>query len=137
MSKKTLRVGISAVIIVGTLGVFMAQSLQESLAYYKTVDEVMVEPEAWYGKNMNLHGYVVPQSIYYNPETLDVQFEVRTGGHVVRAAYRGTVPDTFQDDAEVVLKGRLGPEGFHVEPGGVMAKCPSKYEAQTGPTSVR
>ena len=30
--------------------------------------------------------------------------------------------------AEVVLKGQLTNEGFHVAPNGVMAKCPSKYE---------
>jgi hypothetical protein len=31
----------------------------------------------------------------------------------------------------VVLKGTLSPDGFHVAPDGVMAKCPSKYEAKT------
>ena len=46
------------------------------------------------------------------------------------ATYTGIVPDTFQPDAEVVLKGVLGPDGFVVQPNGVMAKCPSKYEAQ-------
>ena len=30
----------------------------------------------------------------------------------------------------MVLKGRLGPHGFAVEPDGVMAKCPSKYDAE-------
>jgi len=29
----------------------------------------------------------------------------------------------------VVIKGTLSPAGFVVEPDGVMAKCPSKYEA--------
>ena len=137
MSKKTLRVGISAAIIVGTLGVFMAQSMQDSLAYFKNVDEVMTEPAQWYDKDMNLHGWVVPNSIYGNPETLEWQFEVKSGTHVVLARYQGTVPDTFQDDAEVVLKGRLTAAGFHVQPDGVVAKCPSKYEAQVGPTSSR
>jgi len=41
------------------------------------------------------------------------------------------VPDTFKGEAEVVLKGRLTPQGFHTDPNGVMAKCPSKYEAKT------
>jgi hypothetical protein len=27
-----------------------------------------------------------------------------------------------------VVKGTLGPDGFVVEPNGVMAKCPSKYD---------
>jgi len=40
------------------------------------------------------------------------------------------VPDTFKDEAEVVLRGRLTPEGFHTDPNGVVAKCPSKYEAK-------
>jgi hypothetical protein len=28
-----------------------------------------------------------------------------------------------------VLKGQFGPDGFRVEKDGVMAKCPSKYQA--------
>jgi len=135
MSKKTLRVGISAVVIVGALGFLMAQSLKESVAYYKHVDEVMVNPAEWYGKDMHLHGWVVANSIYSKADTLDWQFEVRNADQVVRATYRGVVPDTFQDDSEVVLRGRLTPDGFQVDPGGVMAKCPSKYEAQSTPTA--
>jgi cytochrome c-type biogenesis protein CcmE len=52
----------------------------------------------------------------------------------VRATYSGIVPDTFKDDAEVVLKGTLTPDGFKVDPNGVMAKCPSKYEPMAGAT---
>ena len=48
---------------------------------------------------------------------------------IVDAVYRGVVPDTFKDEAEVVLKGRFDGTTFHTEPNGVMAKCPSKYEA--------
>ncbi len=51
---------------------------------------------------------------------------------MVRASYSGVVPDTFKDGAEVVLKGRLSGDGFEVEPNGVMAKCPSKYESSKG-----
>ena len=44
------------------------------------------------------------------------------------------MPDTFKDrageEAEVVLKGQLSPGGFSVDPNGIMAKCPSKYEAE-------
>jgi cytochrome c-type biogenesis protein CcmE len=46
----------------------------------------------------------------------------------VDATYSGVVPDTFKDEAEVVLKGRLDGTTFHTVPNGVMAKCPSKYE---------
>ena len=55
---------------------------------------------------------------------------------VVDAAYTGVVPDTFKDEAEVVLKGRLTADGFHTEASGVMAKCPSKYDPNRKPTSA-
>ena len=47
----------------------------------------------------------------------------------MQAEYTGIVPDGFKSGSEVVLKGRLSAHGFSVEPGGVMAKCPSKYVA--------
>jgi cytochrome c-type biogenesis protein CcmE len=96
------------------------------------VDEVMTDPGAWQGKNLQLHGFIVPNSIMRKPDSLDWRFEVHSKGHVVRATYTGVVPDTFKDEAEVVLKGRLTDDGFHVAPNGVMAKCPSKYEPKPG-----
>jgi len=46
----------------------------------------------------------------------------------VEASYTGIVPDTFKGEAEVVLRGRLTNAGFHTDPNGVVAKCPSKYQ---------
>ena len=71
-----------------------------------------------------------PGSIFVNPNTLEYKFKVQNNGSIVDASYTGIVPDTFKNEAEVVLKGRLTPDGFHTDPNGVMAKCPSKYEAQ-------
>ena len=63
-----------------------------------------------------------------NRAEFEYQFEVENKGAVVKASYTGILPDTFKDEAEVVLKGRLTASGFEVAPNGVMAKCPSKYE---------
>jgi cytochrome c-type biogenesis protein CcmE len=129
MSKKTARALISTMVIGGALALLLTMSLSEAAQYYKHVDEVMTSPEQWYGKNLQLHGFVVEESHLVNQKTLEHRFAIRTGAHVVNARFIGAVPDTFKDGSEVVLTGRLGPEGFQVAPGGVMAKCPSKYEA--------
>jgi cytochrome c-type biogenesis protein CcmE len=129
MSKKAVRVILSLAIVGGALGVLMARTLREDAAFYKHVDEVMSTPDQWYGKSMKLHGFVQAGSIQWKPETLDYKFIVRSGEKVVNATYRGIVPDTFKDDAEVVLNGRLAPDGYHVDKDGVVAKCPSRYEA--------
>jgi cytochrome c-type biogenesis protein CcmE len=128
MSKKTVRILATVVVLGGAFITVLATSLRESTQFYKKVDEVMPQAEAWYGKNLQLHGFVEPGSIMKRRNTLDYQFKVRNGDSVVLASYTGVVPDTFADNAEVVLKGRLDATGFSVEPNGVMAKCPSKYE---------
>jgi cytochrome c-type biogenesis protein CcmE len=61
---------------------------------------------------------------------------VHSNGQTVDARYTGVVPDTFKDDAEVVLKGTLAQDGFTVARDGVMAKCPSKYEPKAGAPST-
>ena len=91
------------------------------------VDEVMADPAAWQGKRLQLHGYVA--DLRQRPNSLDYRFQVQINGQVITASYTGVVPDTFKNDAEVVLKGQLHGDGFAVEPNGVMAKCPSKYNA--------
>ena len=129
MSKKTARALASVVIIGGALALLMTISLSEGAQYYKHVDEVMTNPEPWYGKSLQLHGFVVEDSHLVKPGSLEHRFSIHTGAHAVLASYTGALPDTFKDGSEVVLTGRLTADGFHVAKDGVMAKCPSKYEA--------
>ena len=129
MSPKFAKIGLSVVVLGAAFGGLFYSSVAEGTSYYKHVDEVMASPEQWEGKRLKLHGYVVKDSIRRKRESLDYRFVVHSKGHRVDASYTGVVPDTFKDDAEVVLSGRLGPHGFEVEPNGVMAKCPSKYDA--------
>lgn len=131
MSSKTLKIAVTTVVLVFAFGGLLWSTLRDGTEYYKHVDEVMASPEQWYGKRLQLHGYVVPASIMRRPDTLDYRFQVHSKGHVVPASYTGIVPDTFKNESEVVLKGRLSGDGFAVEPNGVMAKCPSKYNPQS------
>src|SRR5262245_54325010 len=130
MPPKAIRILVSVAIIGGALAALMATTLRQDAAYYKHVDEVMGQPQAWYGKAMNLHGCVVEDSIEKRTDALDYRFQVKNGDKVVLATYTGVVPDTFKGGAEVVLTGRLGPNGFHADQ--VTAKCPSKYDPDQG-----
>jgi cytochrome c-type biogenesis protein CcmE len=131
MSTKPIKIGATLVILGLAFAGLMYSTLSEGTEYYKHVDEVMKDPGAWQGKRLQLHGFVVDHSILRKPDTLDYRFEVQSNGTVVPVRYSGIVPDTFKGGSEVVLKGRLDANGFTVEPNGVMAKCPSKYEAKT------
>jgi len=133
MNAKTVKIAATAGVLVAALSGLMYTTLSEGTEYYKHVDEVMSDPAAWHGKRMSLHGYVVDKSILAKPDTLEYRFQIQSNGKVVAARYTGVMPDTFKDGSEVVLKGQLGPHGFDVSPNGVMAKCPSKYEASKTP----
>ena len=128
MSKKTTRAAVSSVIVLGALALLLSRTMTEGAEYYKHVDEVTASPEQWYGKPMQLHGFVVEESVGKKPDTMEYQFQIKNGDAVLTAMYTGIVPDTFKGGSEVVLKGRLAADGFHVEKDGVMAKCPSKYK---------
>ncbi len=134
MTHRYMKIGITAVVLVLAFAGMLWSTLREGTEYYKHVDEVMVNQQEWQGKRLQLHGHVVTNSILVKPDTLEYRFKVQNNGHIVDATYKGVVPDTFKDrpgeEAEVVLKGELTTGGFHVEPNGIMAKCPSKYEAE-------
>jgi cytochrome c-type biogenesis protein CcmE len=128
MTHRYIKIGVTSIVLVLAFSGLLWSTLREGTEYYKHVDEVMADRAAWEGKPLQLHGFVVPGSIKKRPNSLDYIFDVHSNGAVVNASYTGIVPDTFQDESEVVLRGELTPTGFETAPNGVMAKCPSKYE---------
>ena len=127
MSHKAAKIGATSIVLVAAFGMLLYSTLGESMQYYKYVDEVMAQPTAWEGKKLQVHGNVVPGSIKRKRDSLEYVFDLQRNGKVIHAYYGGIVPDTFKNDAEVVLTGRLTPDGFMATD--MTAKCPSKYEA--------
>jgi cytochrome c-type biogenesis protein CcmE len=135
MSHKAAKLGITGLVLALAFGGLLYTSLGESAEYYKHVDEVMSSPQQWEGKKLQLHGFA--KHIGRKADSLEYRFNVENKGSVVTAFYTGIVPDTFKNDAEVVLKGTLQQDGtFHVAPDGVIAKCPSKYDAKANPAGT-
>src|ERR1700756_5016546 len=136
MTSRSLKIGLTVLVLGAAFGGLFWSTLRDGTEYFKNLDEVLPQQQAWQGKQLQLHGYVVPGSIMRaRQNSLEWRFKVQNNpargsepGGVVNASYTGVVPDTFKDEAEVVLKGKLSEDGFHVDPNGVMAKCPSKYD---------
>jgi len=104
--------------------------------YYKFVDEVVADAQTFRAKRLRLvvHGCVVPGSIERRLGTDEYRFQLASvrgrPPAVIAVRYTGLVPDTFRSGAEIVANGKLvGDGGLDVNPDGIMAKCPSKYEA--------
>ena len=140
MSHRYIKIAVTAIVLASAFGFMMWTTLRDGAEYFKHVDEVVAQRPQLEGKKLQMHGYVIPGSILNKPNTLEYYFKVqnnpiRSGdpGQMMTISYTGIVPDTFKGEAEVVLKGELTKDGgFHTDPNGVIAKCPSKYEAAGG-----
>jgi cytochrome c-type biogenesis protein CcmE len=134
MSHKAAKVTVTGVVLATALGIMLYTTMGESMQYYKYVDEVMVAPQTWQGKKLQVHGYVVTESISRKRDALEYKFDVQRNGQVLTAYYNGIAPDSFfQEGAEVVMTGHLTDQGFIATE--MTAKCPSKYE-EKAPSGV-
>jgi cytochrome c-type biogenesis protein CcmE len=142
------KIVLSVVAVTGAVGYMLKASVSTGAEYYKHVDEVMAKTADWHGKRLQVHGNVVDGSIEQAKGTLTYRFKIESRPPrppaIISATYTGLVPDTFKSGAEVVAKGTLGPDDkLDVIPDGIMAKCPSKYDAGkvtakvTDPTAAR
>ncbi|MFQ5742923.1 MAG: cytochrome c maturation protein CcmE [Acidobacteriota bacterium] len=110
--------------------------MQDTMVYYYTVSEVRGQEAALTGEPLRVAGKVVVGSIERSTGNLVHSFMIEEGGQQLPVVYRGIAPDTFQDQAEAVVEGRLDAAGVF-QATFLMAKCPSKYEAATDYSKYR
>jgi cytochrome c-type biogenesis protein CcmE len=135
-----VKIALSLLVIAGAGTYLLASTMAtgDSLTYFHNADEVIAKPEAMKGQKIRVGGKVEKGTILQKKGTLEYRFEVKpidemmkfpeAKGKTVTVAYNGIVPDTFKDDAQVIVGGTLGADGVFVAQD-LVAKCPSKYEA--------
>ena len=137
--KKIISGVVTLGLLVGGVAYLFASSAGEAFEYYKHVDEIMAQPAQWEHKHVQMHGFVVPGSIFKKLDRehsqMAYKFDEINCGKQFEVHYSGTVPDTFKDRAEVVVKGTLDKGVFDARE--ISAKCPSKYATKAdGPAAT-
>ncbi len=142
---KGVQIAIGASAIALLLGWYGTTQLGEGLTfqYFQNLDEFHASAPEMVGQSARVHGYVAAESIERDLEGKRVRFAVQnepphSGGPIGKTlivVYDSLeTPDLFKDGAEVVVEGQLvissGATVF--EANNVMAKCPSKFEAEAG-----
>ena len=116
MPAKTVKLLITTLDLITALGGLLWSTMAEGAEYYMHVDEVLAEPDAWYGKKLQVHGYVVEGSRTWKPDTLEVRFQVENNGAVINAEYTGIVPDTSKTGRKSSSPGSLARTGSRLSP---------------------
>ncbi len=139
---QTLKI-VASVVVVGAAATYLLGDTlfadPEALTYFHTADQVLAQKAELAGKNIRMGGHVQKGTIFQKKGSLEYQFDVlpvpamikypQYAQSTVTVRYQGVVPDTFKDDAEVIVTGSLGPDNVFVA-NDLLAKCPSKYEAE-------
>jgi len=153
-NKKNIKLIIGIALIAAALLYLVISSTLSQSQYFMTVAEIKDGQAELVGKNIRMSGVVLGDTISYDPQTLDLSFEVAQipGDHqlikdmggmsvvLAQAAhdptlpktqvhYKGPRPDLLKDEAQAIMTGALDESGvFQVSE--LLLKCPSKYEAE-------
>jgi cytochrome c-type biogenesis protein CcmE len=128
---KFVLIGFAIVATMGFMLVVGTQKPDGGFAYYVTVHEFLDkgQPQG----HFRINGKVAKGTIERKPDGQRVLFTIidKGGSSTLPVDYMGVIPDTFVEDADVVVEGRQGEDGvFRATT--LLAKCPSKYEAAAG-----
>ena len=152
--KKTNRKTIIAVLVIAVaLVALLIATTRSSTQYFLTVSELQSGETDMTGRNVRMSGVVLGDTIVYDPQTLDLTFEVaqipgdhrvikELGGMAVvletAAAdpslpritihYNGVKPDLLKHEAQAIVSGSLDENGIF-QAKELLLKCPSKYES--------
>ena len=129
MSSTQLKFFTGGAVVVVAMVVLVAVSFQGNMAYYVEVSDYLSAPLDGVQRNTRIRGTVVHGSIVKTPGELGAAFEMTDGTDTMRVRYHKELPDTFVDQAEVVVEGEMGAERVF-QAHTLLAKCPSKYEAE-------
>ena len=121
----------AALLFAGGLAWLLFSGLSENSVYFLNVAEAKAQDPAKLA-SARLFGTVAPHGLARPDGAGDLRFLLEDKDDkavTVAVSYRGTVPDTFKEGAEVIGEGGMQKDGsFSAKT--LMTKCPSKYQKQ-------
>jgi cytochrome c-type biogenesis protein CcmE len=125
---KFILIGLGIVATMVFMLVVATQKSDGGFAYYVTVKEFTEKGQP--KGHFRVNGKVAAGTIERMPDGRQVKFTIKDseGAATLPVDFVGIIPDTFVDDADVVVEGNRRADGVF-EATTLLAKCPSKYES--------
>ena len=119
------------VVVFAALGYFIITSMSGDKLYYKEIQALLDNPEEMSQRGLKISGDVLYENFDMNKFQRYASFEMTDeSGGVLPVKYNGTIPDAFEQGAQVVVQGKYDVESGVFHANSLLAKCPSKYEAE-------
>lgn len=127
MNKKLIGL-VGSILVLGGFGYLVWGGLGSNLVYFLTPSELLAKGDAAYETPVRLGGQVVPGSISWDADALDLRFRVTDGDTALEVFSKGAPPAMFKDTMGVVVEGRYERSGvFHST--NLMVQHSNEYKA--------
>jgi cytochrome c-type biogenesis protein CcmE len=123
-----LKWGLLTAVVTACVGYLVFSATASNAQYYRTVAELKRDPGVGESRVLG----TVQDDVQRLDGGLEVRFTAAQDGASLPVDYRGPLPDIFRPGIQVVVEGRVQPDGvFHART--LLAKCPSRFT--TTPTA--
>jgi len=135
--RNRLMFAVGGVVLIAAVVFLVVNAMSGSTQLYKTVGEFYAEQSRLTGRDLRVAGWVIGDSIVYtqiDAHNSRLEFDIvddlnnpTQTLHVV--ALNEPKPDLLQNQAQALVEGHADTNGvFQANPGGLMLKCPTRYE---------
>jgi cytochrome c-type biogenesis protein CcmE len=124
--RRTLGFVLGLIVVLSGFGYLVYGGIGDNLVYFVTPGELLAKGEQAYGKPIRLGGQVMPGTMQWNADAVDLRFTLQDeDGRIVVHSSKAP-PAMFREGQGVIVEGRLGRNG-EFESTSVMVKHSNEY----------
>jgi cytochrome c-type biogenesis protein CcmE len=117
---------VAAVVVLGGFGYLLAGGIGDNLVYFWTPGELLAQGTAAYDRPLRLGGQVMPGTVRWDAEKLDLRFTLQDEESRVEVRSRRAPPQMFREGQGVIVEGRYTRSGIF-ESSNLMVKHSNEY----------
>lgn len=121
----------AAVVILGGFSYLVYGGIESNLVYFLTPSELKDKGDAAFNEPVRLGGQVVPGSVQWNAEAIDLRFKLTDGTSTLTVHSSKAPPQMFREGMGVVVEGELTSSGVF-RSDNLMVKHSNEYKAPHG-----
>ncbi|MDP4085616.1 MAG: cytochrome c maturation protein CcmE [Bacillota bacterium] len=128
--KKNTIVLLGSFIIAGAIVFLLMAATPGSSGIELSMKQLVATQDQHKSDFVTVQGELVEKTIKWDPDKIQLKFDVKESGETLHVTYNGVKPDNFSDGVICILKG--SPTGNnHFKAQSLETRCPSKYEGKS------
>lgn len=122
---------VAGLIVVSAVGFLVVSGFKSDSVYYIEVNELLAKPTDYSSRGLRISGDVLDGSVEKDEVNQHLEFVMHDDtGEKMNVVYNGIIPDAFNEDVQVIIEGEYNKSSNTFNARTLLAKCPSKYEAE-------